>query len=116
MQNGYVCTHEDIGRKIILEELEVIIKGIKRSPEGHFTEELDPQVIADMIKLPKGQKHKYHWAEIFAKLINGLYCVDILDYLMRDSHFCGTHEYGTVDVGSIYVFNIRKQGGWFTLS
>ena len=114
-KNGYACTHEDIGRKIILEELEVIIKGIKRSPEGHFSEELDPQVIADMIKLPKGQKHKYHWAEIFAKLINGLYCVDILDYLMRDSHFCGTHEYGTVDVERfMYSTFVSKEAG-FTL-
>lgn len=111
-KNGYNCTHEDIGRKIILEELVDIIKGIKRSPDGSFSEELEPQVIADMIKLPAGCEHKYDWAAIFAKLINGLYCVDILDYLMRDSHFCGTHEYGTVDVDRfMYSTFVSKEAG-----
>jgi HD superfamily phosphohydrolase len=95
---GYDVTHEDIGRGIITEKLADQLRQIKRSPEGKFEEEIDPQVIADLIKLPSGQQHKHEWCTVFAKLIHGLYCVDILDYLMRDSYFCGTREYGSVDV------------------
>lgn len=114
-KNGYACTHEDIGRKIIFEELKPILEGIKRSPNGPFDGKLDVEIIADMIKLPKGKQHKTKWAEVFSKLINGLYCVDILDYLMRDSHFCGTAEYGTVDVDRFMVSTFASKEAGFTL-
>jgi len=111
-KNGYQTTHEDIGRKIITEELDGMIRAIKRSPYGDFSEELDPQIIANMIKLPAGKKPGDDWISVFSKLITGLYCVDILDYLMRDSYFCGTREYGTVDVERfMYSTFMSKEAG-----
>lgn len=35
---------------------------------------------------------------IVSKLIKGeIYSIDEIDYILRDSHFCGTPEYGTID-------------------
>jgi HD superfamily phosphohydrolase len=95
---GYNATHEDIGRKIIVEELGDLIRSLKRSPDGPFSEPIDPQTVADFVKLPSGRSYSAQWMVHFSKIITGLYSVDNLDYLMRDSYHCGTREYGTVDV------------------
>ncbi len=115
-KNGYKTTHEDIGRKIITEELADIIRGIRRSPYGEFSEPLDPEIIANMIKLPSGKNTQTTpWVDVFSKLITGLYCVDILDYLTRDSYFCGTKEYGTVDVDRFMNSTFVSREAGFTL-
>lgn len=108
---GYACTHEDIGRKIIVEELGDLIRGLKRSPDGPFSEQIDPQTVADFVKLPRGKQYSEKWMVHFSKIVTGLYSVDNLDYLMRDSYHCGTREYGTVDVDR-FLFStfISKDG------
>jgi HD superfamily phosphohydrolase len=112
---GYNVTHEDIGKKIITEELSDIITQIRRSPYGPFSEPLDPQIISDMIKPPDNGVFKAEWAKQFSKIITGLYCVDVLDYLMRDSYFCGTKEYGTVDIGRFLNSSFMSKEAGFTL-
>ncbi|HPN30191.1 MAG TPA: HD domain-containing protein [bacterium] len=92
----FKSTHEDIGRKIILTELSDIIKNIKRSPEGKFDGELDPALICNFIK--PVEPYKNLWEKVFSKIIYGLYSVDKLDYLARDSYFCGVREYGLLDI------------------
>ena len=96
-KQGWSCTHEDIGRKIIVEELGDKIRGLRRSIDGPFEEEIDPQVVADFVKLPRGEDYDQPWKRHFSKIVTGLYSADNLDYLVRDSYFCGTREYGLVD-------------------
>lgn len=96
-KQGWGCTHEDIGRKIILEELGDTIRGLRRSVSGPFEEEIDPGVVADFVKLPRGREYDSNWKQHFSKIVTGLYSADNLDYLVRDSYFCGTREYGLVD-------------------
>jgi len=91
----YKVTHEDIGRKIIMTELAETIKAINRSPEGKFDGELDPAVICNFIK--PVDNYNNLWEKVFSKIIYGLYSVDKLDYLIRDSYFCGVREYGLLD-------------------
>jgi HD superfamily phosphohydrolase len=94
---GWDCTHEDIGRKIIVEELGDEIRSLRRSIDGPFQEEIDPDVVADFVKLPRGRSFDAPWKRHFSKILTGLYSADNLDYLVRDSYFCGTREYGLVD-------------------
>lgn len=94
---GWNCTHEDIGRKIIVEEMGDQIRCMRRSILGPFEEEIDPEVVADFVKLPPGKSFDADWKRHFSKILTGLYSADNLDYLVRDSYFCGTREYGLVD-------------------
>lgn len=96
-KQGWDTTHEDIGRTIICEDLGDVIRGLNRSIDGPFQEEIDPEVVADFVKLPKGKTYDCHWKEHFSKIVTGLYSADNLDYLVRDAYFCGTREYGLVD-------------------
>lgn len=96
-KQGWATTHEDIGRKIIMEELAQPIRGLRRSIDGPFEEEIDPQVVADFVKLPPGRSYEKPWMKHFSKIVTGLYSADNLDYLVRDAYFCGTREYGLVD-------------------
>lgn len=96
-KQGWRCTHEDIGRKIIVEELGDSIRALRRSIDGPFEEEIAPEVVADFVKLPPGREYDATWKRHFSKIVTGLYSADNLDYLVRDSYFCGTREYGLVD-------------------
>lgn len=96
-KQGWSTTHEDIGRRIIVEELGDVIRGMRRSIDGPFTEEIDPETVADFVKLPSGAQYQHPWMVQFAKILTGLYSADNLDYLVRDAYFCGTREYGLVD-------------------
>ncbi len=96
-KQGWTTTHEDISRAIIVGELGDVIRGLRRSVDGPFTEEIDPEVVADFVKPPRGRGWDQAWKKQFAKIITGLYSADNLDYLVRDAYFCGTREYGLVD-------------------
>ncbi len=61
----------------------------RRNPRQHLTEEKFKQ-IEDMIM------HKSHGKQVLADIVSSQLDADRLDYLLRDSHFCGV-EYGTYD-------------------
>lgn len=88
----YDITHEDIGQKIITAKLAKIIKKIHRSPSGEFEEEICPEHLAFLIKKPskknKGEAYP-KWLRLLRSLFSGIYTVDNLDYVMRDSLMCG---------------------------
>jgi len=91
----YGITHEDIGKEIIVSQLGDLIKRICRSPSGSFrTEEsISPEHIAFLIKKGETGGSKYpEWVRMLKPLLTGIYTIDNLDYVARDSLMCGICE------------------------
>ncbi|NLP17967.1 MAG: HD domain-containing protein [Firmicutes bacterium] len=81
-------THEDISAAIIKNVLVDIIRGIKRSPEGFFEEELDVELICNLIKKGNEEKLEGIWRPLH-QIIRGAYDADKMDFLLRDALLCG---------------------------
>lgn len=113
--NGYNETHETVGQKIIIRELGEIIKGIRRSPNGAFDpgEELRPEYVAFLIgkgpyAIPSTEDIP-RWLLFIQPLLSGIYTVDNMDYVLRDSFMCGV-AIGPVDIDRLihYTFFTDK--------
>lgn len=109
----YKITHEDIGQKIITSKLNKIITGIHRSPSGEFKDDLSPEYLAFLIKKPSkegGIMGYPKWVRLLRSLFSGIYTVDNLDYVMRDSLMCGI-SIEPIDLERIlYYSGICKDG------
>lgn len=109
----YKITHEDIGQKIITTRLDKIISKIHRSPSGEFKEELSPEHLAFLIKKPseKDERKSYPtWIRLLRSLFCGVYTVDNLDYVIRDSLMCGI-SIEPIDLDRIlYYSSVCKNG------
>ncbi len=81
-------THEDISKQIIKNELGEVIKGIYRSPDGFFKEQLDPDIICNLIKKGGEQELDFIWKPLH-QIIRGAYDADKMDFLLRDGMLCG---------------------------
>lgn len=122
---GYGLTHEILGQSIIVQELGDLISKIKRSPGGDFEkgEVLNPEEIAFLIrKDSKDKKKRPGWLTFLQPLLSGIYTVDNLDYVQRDSYMCGI-SIGPVDMERLmhYSFFTKKgltlhRAGWTALS
>ena len=91
----YKTTHEDIGKEIIVSELGDLIEKIRRSPNGAFRpeEKINPEHIAFLIKKGEKGRSKYPgWVRMLKPLLTGIYTIDNLDYVTRDSFMCGICE------------------------
>lgn len=109
----YSITHEDVGNKIVTTRLNEIIENIHRSPSGEFEEKIIPEYLAFLTKKPsRNNKVETYpkWLHLLRPLFSGLYTVDNLDYVMRDSLMCGiTME--PIDLERmIYYSSIDQQG------
>jgi HD superfamily phosphohydrolase len=93
----YHITHEQIGQRIIQNKLASLISAIKRSPSGRFDETLDPAHIAYLIYKHARPTSMPRWVQTLKPLITGVYTIDNLDYVSRDSHACG------LSTGSLFV-------------
>jgi len=86
-------THEDMGRQIIVKKLGAAISRISRGPSGVFAraENLDPQQVAYLIKMPdaQGEVKQPRWLQWLRQLFSGIYTVDNLDYVQRDAYMTG---------------------------
>ncbi|MFG0336195.1 MAG: HD domain-containing protein, partial [Maioricimonas sp. JB049] len=86
-------THEDIGAKIIREELGDLLRGIRRNPNGHLQplEELDPEQVAWLIRRPDRSDEEGHpeWLRKLRALFSGIYTVDNMDFVLRDAYMTG---------------------------
>ncbi|PIU18598.1 MAG: hypothetical protein COT16_01685 [Elusimicrobia bacterium CG08_land_8_20_14_0_20_44_26] len=91
-------THEDISAKIITEYLSPVIEKINFSPHGYFTRKIKVEDIIKFIKTPKNFTGYELWEQIFSKIMLGIYSVDIIDFLLRDKYYCGTKEFGSIDM------------------
>ena len=109
----YDETHETVGQKIIIRELGDIIKRIRRSPSGEFKaeEELKPEYLAFLIgKGASGYSQDIpRWLLFLQPLMGGIYTVDNMDYVLRDSFMCGV-AIGPVDIDRLihYTFFTEK--------
>jgi len=107
-------THEDITCRIIEEELKELIENIHHSPSGEFKKTIIPEQLIKFIKVPENFKGYQLWEQIFSKVMLGAYSVDIIDFLLRDKYFCGTKEFGSVDMIRLLDQTIITKSG-FTL-
>ena len=87
-------THEDIGAKIIDQELGDLLRQIRRNPNGQLgpLEELDPRQIGWLIRRPaKGQADEGNpdWLRKLRSLFSGIYTVDNMDFVLRDAYMSG---------------------------
>ncbi|NIQ38354.1 MAG: HD domain-containing protein [Proteobacteria bacterium] len=93
-------THEIMSQKVILEKLAGMIKGVRRSPHGMLEdgEELDPNYVAFLIRKPDGLDGADYpvWLQYLQQLFRGIFTVDNIDYVLRDSYMTGV-AVGPVD-------------------
>lgn len=85
-------THEDLGRHIILTELADLIRGIRSNPHGTLAshEILQPEQIAYLIKRPStADEPAPTWLRLLRALFSGVYTVDNMDFVLRDSYMAG---------------------------
>lgn len=88
-------THEMIGAQIIEHELGDLLSRVRRNPRGKLQplETLDPSQIAWLICRPKsgGEAEQGHpdWLRKLRSLFSGIYTVDNMDFVLRDSYMSG---------------------------
>ena len=88
-------THEDLGAAIIDRELGELLRRVRRNPGGKLgpLEELDPAQVGWLIcrpsrKLADDQGHP-DWLVKLRSLFSGIYTVDNMDFVLRDSYMSG---------------------------
>jgi hypothetical protein len=86
-------THEDIGQHIIRTQLADAIRGIRGNPHGMLaaTETLQPEQAAFLIKRPADgdASDAPLWLRLLRSLFSGVYTVDNMDFVLRDSYMAG---------------------------
>jgi HD superfamily phosphohydrolase len=110
-------THEDLGQRIIESELADLIRGIRENPHGRLgaDEVLQPEHISFLIKRPgegrgasdqrraageesisssppvsrPGPLARPRWLYLLRALFSGVYTVDNMDFVLRDSYMSG---------------------------
>src|SRR5258707_168755 len=88
----YDLTHEDLGRQIIVTDLAELIRGIRTNPHGTLAahEALQPEQIAYLIKRPGDPDGEVPvWLRLLRALFCGVYTVDNMDFVLRDSTMAG---------------------------
>ncbi|OGW13519.1 MAG: hypothetical protein A2035_07145 [Nitrospirae bacterium GWA2_42_11] len=112
--DDYNETHETIGQKIIKKELCDIIQNIRRSPDGEFEpgEIIEPDYAAFLIgKGPNKDITGYPgWLLFLQPLLSGIYTVDNMDYVLRDSYMCGV-AIGPVDIDRLIHYSFFTDKG-----
>jgi len=91
----YNLTHEDIGAYIIENELADLLRGVRRNPSGQLQplEEIEPKQISWLICRPKNNAEDRNgqpdWLCKLRSLFSGIYTVDNMDFVLRDSYMSG---------------------------
>jgi HD superfamily phosphohydrolase len=111
----YGLNHELIGQKIITSELGAVISKIQRSPSGTFRakERISPEHVAFLIKRPEeddSSADRPKWLSMLRQLFSGIYTVDNMDFVLRDSYMCGINA-GPVDVDRLMNYTFFTKEG-----
>ena len=88
----FSLTHEDLGQHIILAELADLIRGMRANPHGRLAghETLQPEQVAFLIKRPAETAATVPgWLRLLRSLFAGVYTVDNMDFVLRDSFMSG---------------------------
>jgi len=90
---SFGLTHEDLGQRIIVGELGALIQGIRETPSARLDahETLQPEQIAYLIKRPAAEEAAGapKWLRLLRALFSGVYTVDNMDFVLRDSFMSG---------------------------
>jgi HD superfamily phosphohydrolase len=93
-------THEILSQEIILQRLAGTVKGIRRSPHGMLEkgEQIDPGYVAFLVRKPYMPTASDYplWLRHLQQLFRGIFTVDNIDYVLRDSFMAGV-AVGPVD-------------------
>jgi len=90
--NRFALTHEDLGRHIILTDLAGLIRGVRSNPHGDLAtqETLQPEQVAFLVKRPtEVSEVAPAWLRLLRALFCGVYTVDNMDFVLRDSYMAG---------------------------
>jgi HD superfamily phosphohydrolase len=90
--NQFGLTHEDLGQHIIRTELADLIRAIRGNPHGTLPahETLQPEQVAFLIKRPTDAAGEVPtWLRLLRALFSGVYTVDNMDFVLRDSYMAG---------------------------
>ncbi len=111
--DGKPLTHEDLGQRIIEDELGPLLRGLRRAPgavpeRDAFADDeaIDPRWVAFLIAKPAlADPSMPRWVRWLAPLLSGVFTVDNLDFVRRDAYFTGVAA-GAVDVDRLrrYAF------------
>ena len=87
-------THETLGARIIVESLGDLLRGVRRNPNSALTsdERLDPAHVAWLIQRPRSgddDAARPKWLRFLRSLLSGIYTIDNLDFVLRDSYMSG---------------------------
>lgn len=88
-------THETIGAEIIRRDLGDLLARVRRNPRGRLQplETLDPNQIAWLICRPQAtsahEDGHPDWLRKLRSLFSGIYTVDNMDFVLRDSYMSG---------------------------
>jgi uncharacterized protein len=85
-------THEDLSQQIIRTDLAEIIRAIRTNPHGALAahEALQPEHVAFLIKRPTDSGNTLpSWLRLLRSLFCGVYTVDNMDFVLRDSYMAG---------------------------
>jgi HD superfamily phosphohydrolase len=89
----YQLNHEVVGGVIIERELGELLRRVRRNPNSALAaeEQLDPPQICYLIKRPQklGDDGQPRWLRFLRSLFSGLYTVDNMDFVLRDSYMSG---------------------------
>ena len=102
---GKRLSHEDLSGRIIEDELGPLIRGLRRAPAAvperaafASDEHVDPAWVAYLISKPALVDNSMpRWLSWLQPLLSGVFTVDNLDYVRRDSYLTGVAT-GPVDV------------------
>jgi HD superfamily phosphohydrolase len=105
--------HEDIGRRLIQEQLAGLLAGVGASPDQDFapSEELDPTWVAYLISAEEIEGFVAPgWLAALRPLLVGPFSADNMDYVPRDSYICGVAS-GPVDVERVIHYSFVSDRG-----
>lgn len=111
-------THEDLGQRIIEDELGPLIRGLRRAPGSvperdafADAESIDPAWVAFLIAKPAlTDPSMPRWIRWLAPLLSGVFTVDNLDYVRRDAYLTGVAA-GPVDVERLRRYSFISDRG-----
>jgi hypothetical protein len=107
-------THEDVGQHIIVRELGDAIRGIRGGARASFApgESLEPEAVAYLIKRPSaaGGDDVPTWLRLLRALFSGIYTVDNMDFVLRDSFMSG-HGPRAFDLDRLLHYSFFTKAG-----
>ncbi|MGE3536388.1 MAG: HD domain-containing protein [Candidatus Tectimicrobiota bacterium] len=109
----YGIGHEALGEQLILHELGMLLRGLRRSPGGVFavSEVLEPHYVAYVMQKKAPEDHCMpRWLRLLKPVLSGVYTADNLDYVLRDAYMCGV-AIGPVDLERLLHYTMLSAPG-----